>query len=110
MKKKIAGTLLIAMCGAAFADISESDLADLKGYTILGSWTVTGWVDPGKNGKKGDSFEGCEHDRILILDDSLTITCAEYSYSYSYRPKAVILSDGSSYKMLLEGHVYSMRK
>lgn len=110
MKKIIAGALLAALSTASWADISESDLADMKGYTILGSWTVTGWVDPGSKGKKGDSFEGCEYDRVIILDNSLTITCAEYSYSYSYRPKAVILSDGSSYKMLLNGHIYSMRK
>jgi hypothetical protein len=110
MKKTIAGILLAAMCSGAMADISESDLADLKGYTILGSWTVTGWYDPSKDGKKGDSFDGCEYDRVIILDDSLKVTCTEYSYSYSYRPRAIIFGNGTSLKMLLGGHLYSVRK
>jgi len=110
MKKTIIGIFLATLCVSASADISESDLADLKGYTILGSWTVTGWYNPNKKGEKGDSFDGCDYDRVLILDDSLSITCNEYSYSYSYRPKAVILGNGSSFKMLLGGHVYNVRK
>jgi hypothetical protein len=110
MKSITVGLFLAGLTAVASADISESDLADLKGYTILGSWTVTGWYDPNKGGKKGTSFDGCEHGRVIILDDSLTIKCSEYSYSYSYRPKAVILSDGTSFKMLLNGHAYSMEK
>jgi hypothetical protein len=109
MKRIVLSLLLAVAFIPVKADISESDLADLKGYTILGSWTVTGWQDTGRNGKKGDSFEGCEHDRVIILDDSLTIKCDEYSYSYSYRPKAVILGNGSSFRMLLGGHIYRMK-
>lgn len=110
MKRILVGAMLAALCATASADISESDLANLKGYTILGSWTITGWYDPGKKGSKGDAFEGCEFGRVLILDGNLSITCAEYNYSYSYRPTAVILGDGQSFKMLMGGHVYSMTK
>jgi hypothetical protein len=108
MKRNVLLLLLVLAFSSAKADISEGDLGDLKGYTVLGAWTVTGWRDA--NGKKGDSFEGCEFDRVIILDDRLQIKCAEYSYSYSYRPKAVILSAGSSFVMLLGGHVYRMSK
>jgi hypothetical protein len=110
MKKIALLLLLFAAFNPVRADVSEDDLGDLKGYTVLGAWTVTGWRDPGRDGKKGDSFEGCDHDRVIILDDSLQLTCDEYSYSYSYRPKVVILTDGSSFRMILGGHVYRMRK
>lgn len=110
MKKIAISLLLVIALNPAKADISEDDLGDLKGFTVLGAWTVTGWQDSGKNGKKGDDFEGCEHDRTIILDDRLQLKCDEYSYSYSYRPKAVILTDGSSFRMLVGGHVYRMRK
>lgn len=70
--------------------------------------TVTGYQD--QNGKRGDDFEGCDWDRKIILDDSKTLTCATYSYSYSYRPQAVILSNGSDWKMLVGDRVYNMRR
>lgn len=89
------------------ADTAD-DLSDFVGYTIIGSFTVTGWRDP--NGKEGDSFEGCEYDRVIILDDRKILRCATYSYSYSYRPKAVVLSDGSSLKMIVGDNVYDMRR
>ena len=110
MKKIIIGIMLAGLCVTASADISESDLADLKGYTILGSWNITGWYDDEKNGEKGTSFKGCKRNRVLILDNKFEIKCDEYSYSYAYRPRAIILGDGSSLKMIVEGHIYSVKK
>jgi len=110
MKKIIAGFLLLFVSAGATADISESDLADLKGYTILGSWDITGWYDDEDNGEKGTAFKGCKRNRVLILDNKFEVKCDEYNYSYAYRPKAVILGDGSSLKMIVEGHIYSIKK
>jgi hypothetical protein len=110
MKKIIVGILLAGMSFFAVADVSESDLADLKGYTIMGAWDVTGWYDPDDKTESGTSFKGCKRNRVLILDNRFEITCDEYSYSYAYRPKAIILSNGSSFKMIVEGHVYSVKK
>lgn len=109
MKKIALLFLLLIALDPVMADISEGDFGDLKGFSVLGTWAVTGWHDD-KGGKKGDSFEGCEMDRVILLDDNLQITCAEYHYSYSYRPKAVILGDGGSLRMLLGGHIYRMRR
>ena len=100
--------MIAGLCTRASADISESDLGGMVGYTIIGTYTVTGWFDKKKDGKKGDSFEGCDYHRVIILDDDKAVVCNGYGYSYSYRPRAVILSDGSSYKMVVSGHAYDV--
>jgi len=102
--------VLIALSAPSFADISESDLGDLKGYTILGSYEVTGWRDPDMDGMEGSSFKGCKRNRVLILDRHLEVICSDYGYVYAYRPTAVILSNGVSLKMVVEGHVFSIRQ
>ena len=47
------------------------------------------WSD--KDGKRSESFEGCEFGRQIIFDDGTALTCSTYRYHYAYRPKAVIL-------------------
>jgi hypothetical protein len=105
--KRIAAALLVVGVQGAHADAADK-LEGLVGYNIAAVMTVTGWQDA--NGKKGDSFEGCEHGRVIIFDDSKVLTCATYSYSYSYRPKAVIFVRGSSFKMLVGSNLYDMRR
>lgn len=102
------GILLFLLCGTATAGVSDSELARLKGYTILGSFTITGWYDPGKGKGVNEAFEGCEHGRVLILDNSIKVVCNEYNYSYAYRPDAIIFAKGSSYKMLVDGDFYDI--
>lgn len=72
--------------------------------------TVTGWYDKTGQKKKGDSFEGCEHGRVIVFDDRVTLTCATYSYSYSYRPKAIILVKDNAWIMVVGSNSYSMMK
>tara|TARA_R110000868_G_scaffold407650_2_gene689296 strand:- start:1531 stop:1854 length:324 start_codon:yes stop_codon:yes gene_type:complete len=86
-----------------------NDLSGLVGYTIIASKTITGWYD-NDNDKKSDSFEGCSFSRVIVFDNSQTLTCNEYNYEYSYRPTAIILSNGSSFKMIVGDHVYNMRR
>lgn len=97
---------LLGLYQNAHAD-AVSVLSQFEGYTVAAVMTVTGWQD--RNGKKGDSFEGCEFDRIIIFDDSKALVCATYSYSYSYRPQAAILVKGSSFKMMIGDQAYDMR-
>jgi hypothetical protein len=108
MKSSLALLALVTVSSASHADLADK-LARLRGYTVVADMTVTGWVDRSK-GKKGDSFEGCDYDRVIILDDSKVLTCATYSYSYSYRPRAVILSNGFDLKMVVGDEVYDMRR
>lgn len=107
MTKGVAAALLVAVAQGAHADVAD-ELEGLVGYTIAAAVTVTGWRDA--NGKKGDSFEGCDHGRAIIFDDSKALTCATYSYTYSYRPKAIVFVRGSSFKMLVDDDLYDMRR
>lgn len=107
MKNRLLLLALLTGTTSAFADIT-SQLSRFVGYTIIASKTVAGYQD--KNGKKADSFEGCEYDRVIIFDDNKILTCAEYGYQYAYRPTAIILSNGSSFKMIVGNDVYDMRR
>ncbi len=107
MKNQLLLLALLTSTTSAFADIT-SQLGRLVGYTIIASKTVVGFQD--KSGKKADSFEGCEYDRVIIFDDNKILTCAEYGYQYAYRPTAIVLSNGSSFKMIVGNDVYDMRR
>ncbi len=43
------------------------DMDDFVGYTVIHSGKITGYID--EDGKRDDSFEGCEYGRKLIIDD-----------------------------------------
>lgn len=110
-------TKLLILASLALPTIANADLADdledLVGYVIVAAKTVEGWRD---GRKKGDDFEGCEHGRVIVFTDGTALTCNTYSYSYSYRPTAVILAKQFKYqgrevydfKMVVEDEVYDM--
>ena len=100
---KIVGFALLILPFCAYA----LDLDRYVGYQIIYSGTVTGYID--EDGKEQDDFEGCEYDRVLIIDYSKAITCTEYSYSYSYHPEIVILSNGSLAVAIIDNDIYSIR-
>ena len=98
---------LLVIADSAVAELAD-DLADLEGYTIILSTKIEKWID--KDGEKsGDSFEGCDFDRIIIFSNDKMLICRTYDYTYAYRPTAVILSNGSSFKMIVRDRVYDMR-
>lgn len=107
MNKRLLFFVLLTVSTSAFADIT-SQLGRLVGYTIVASKTIAGYQD--RNGKKADGFEGCDYDRVIIFDDNIILTCAGYGYQYSYRPTAIILSNGSSFKMVVGNDIYDMRR
>lgn len=105
---RVTAFALASLVSPAQADISERDLESLKGFTIIGAYTVTGFLD--EKGKRSDDFEGCDFDRRIILDDQYIVTCNEYGYKYAYRPKAIIFGDGSTLRMLVAGRIYRVTK
>ena len=107
MRKHLLLLALATGTTPAFADIT-SRLGRLVGYTIVASKTVAGYQD--RSGKKGDSFEGCDYDRVIVFDDNRILACAGYGYQYSYRPTAIILSNGAVLKMIVGNEVYDMRR
>lgn len=108
MKRVLLVVFLLLTLAPVLASISESDLGEFEGYTILGTKTITGWRDTDGSNKGGDSFEGCQYGRVIIFDSRAILKCTEYSYSYSYRPTALILVKGSSFVMVVDGNKYRM--
>ena len=84
----------------------EVDVSDFVGWQIIYSGTVTGYIN--ERGQEVDEFEGCEYDRVLIVDYSKTVTCAEYNYSYAYLPDIVIMSNGSRFKACIDNEMYDI--
>lgn len=99
MATRIAAWLavLLAAVPSGVVNANASDvLSDFVGYTIVASKTVDAFVDKGK--EKKDGFEGCDHDRVIVFTDGTGVVCRTYSYTYSYRPKAVILAQQFNYQ------------
>lgn len=98
-------TLVLGTPASALA--CKIDISRYVGWTIIDSGTVTGYVD--KNGQEQDEFEDCEYDRILIIDNDKIVTCAEYSYSYAYRPEIVVLAKDQTMEACIDDEVYDIR-
>lgn len=104
---------LLVTCAAARADMAD-DLSDFVGYTIVDIKTIDSFRDRGK--EKTDGFEGCDHDRTIIFADGTAVVCRTYSYSYSYRPRAVLLGRVTTFagrqlteiKMIVRDRVYDV--
>ena len=88
--------------------ICTVDISDYVGWKIIYSGTVTGYID--EQGKERSDFEGCEYDRVLIVDYHKKVTCREYSYSYAYRPDIVVLSNGYSIKACIDDEIYDVSR
>lgn len=89
--------LLISTTTVALADLTEK-LEQLTGYKIVAKKTIDG------------EFEGCDFDKIIVFDDRTALRCLSYGYQYAYRPEAIILSNGSNIKMLVEDDIYDMQR
>lgn len=98
--------VLASIAGPTLAD-TASTLGEYVGYTIAAKETIVGWVDEDE-GKKGDSFEGCEYGRKILFDDGRYLTCAEYGYQYAYRPEAVLLVRSGRIIMIVDDDAYDM--
>lgn len=89
--------VLAVLFSARTAHAGAADLlSELVGYTVIASKTIDSFADRGK--EKKDGFEGCEHDRVIIFTDGTAVTCRTYSYTYSYRPNAIILGQQVTYQ------------
>jgi len=86
----------------------EIDISDYVGWQVIYSGTVTGYVD--EHGEEQDHFEGCEYDRLLIVDYSRTVVCAGYAYAYAYHPDIVIISNGVSLEACINNEMYDIRR
>lgn len=110
MKRQIKAFMFCALIATATASSANlaSKLRSLVGWTIIHSGSVTGYID--KDGKKKDSYEGCEYGRKLIIDYQYVVTCQTYTYSYAYNPDAVLFAKSGSFKLLVESEVLDVTK
>lgn len=99
--------LLLPASAASYADLADK-LRPLVGWTVIHAGSVTGYID--KDGKKKDSFEGCEYGRKLIIDYQYYVTCQTYNYSYSYNPDAVLMSKSGSLRLVVENEIYDVSR
>ena len=80
------GRMLVscALCFVGFCSIAHAldadDLAELVGYTGVAASNVKG------------EFEGADYDKLVRLDNGMIFEFNEYSYTYSYRPTAVVFA------------------
>lgn len=105
MNKIFIALALFFVSNPVLANLTNT-LGDLIGYTIVASKTIVGWRD--ENNQTGDSFEGCDYGRIILFEDDKILTCAQYGYEYAYRPEAIILFNGSNFKMIVGNSIYDM--
>jgi hypothetical protein len=97
--------LAALLAGSSAHAIDASDFSGLEGWTVAAVTNVR------------DDFEGCDFDKRIRFDNGWTLTCSEYSYSYAYRPDAVIFVKsielrGRSYwmvKALIDDEFYEMQ-
>lgn len=82
--------------------------AEYRDYQVVGTYSVTGYAD--EDGTRGDHFEGCDYGRMIILNDSQSLTCKSYQYAYEYAPRAEVLRNGSDYVMIVNGVAYRMQR
>ncbi|MUK64020.1 hypothetical protein GNP81_19215 [Aliivibrio fischeri] len=99
----------------SIAQVDESTLEQLVGWTLIETKTIEGFYND--DGKYEDSFEGCDYDRVIQFVDSTQIECSSYGYQYAYRPTAFIFGKNTNYKgksytlykMIVEDDVYDIR-
>ena len=103
MKFLLTTFVALLVMPSAYADIS-----DYVGYKVAAKKTIVGYVD--EDGKRDDSFEGCDFGRKIIFEDNTYLTCASYSYTYSFRPDATLLVRNGSWIMLVEGERFEMNR
>jgi hypothetical protein len=85
-------------------DVFAFDPSELLGYTLVSEKRIDG------------DFEGCDFDKKIIFMDGTYLTCATYSYTYSYMPTAYIYAKHLEYKgkvfadikMVVGDRVYDM--
>lgn len=111
MTKCQAGRVFRRLCFVLLLSHHSAYALDVSDFSGLGGWTIAAVTQV-----RGE-FEGCDFDRTIKFDNGWTLTCATYSYSYAYRPDAVIFIKNSTFqnraywmvKALIDDEFYEMR-
>jgi hypothetical protein len=105
MKKALLTSVVVALSTLPNSALALNDwtLSQLKGWTVIETSPVRG------------TFDGCEYDKPIALDNGWVLFCQSYGYSYAYRPTAVVFGKGITansvrqVKALINGELYDMQ-
>jgi len=95
---------LVLYFALLIGEAAALEQTELLGYTLIDEKTIE------------DEFEGCDFDKKIVFLDGTHLTCATYSYTYSYMPTAYIYARRIEYKgerymaikMVVEDEIYDM--
>jgi hypothetical protein len=109
IKKALLQICLLAAFGTANAISIDMLGSQFQGYTIVGTKVIDRWMSEDRREGKSQ-FDGCNYGRVIIFTDGTYLKCSGYGYQYAYRPTALLLSNGSGFKMIVDDNVYDMRR
>jgi hypothetical protein len=101
--------LLVGVSSSASAGLADN-LSKFIGYTIVDSKTIKGWYNTDDNESEEGAFKGCKNGRVIVFTDNKILKCSSYGYQYAFRPTAIILWNGSQFKMIVEDEIYDMSR
>lgn len=93
-----------------FYEYSPEVRADGREVIIIGNQKVSATIRDGSFVKTrvSDTFEGCDYDKKIKLDNGLIFVCRSYGYSYAYRPEVMIISvSGGAPQVYIKGKQYN---
>jgi len=81
-RMSIAGAIFVgALCvSQSSSALDADDFSGLVGFIIVATTNVRG------------DFEGADFDKPVALDNGMIFEFSTYSYTYSYRPSAVVMA------------------
>jgi hypothetical protein len=93
-----------------FYEYSPEVRTDGREVITIGSTKISGVIHDGSviRTRVKDTFEGCDYDKRIELDNSLVFVCRTYRYSYAYRPEVLIVAiSGRSPQVYIRGEKYN---
>jgi len=85
-------------------------IASGREVIVIGDEKVSGYLHDGSVYRTNisDDFEGCDCDKVYMLDNGLLFQCSTYRYHYSYRPEvAIFVIHGRRPVVFIDGDEYS---
>jgi len=93
-----------------FYEYSPDVRTDGREVILIGREKVRGVIRDGSviRTKVKDTFEGCDYDKRIPLDNGLIFVCSTYGYTYAYRPDVmIIVVSGGLPEVYIKGKKYS---
>jgi hypothetical protein len=93
-----------------FYEYSPEVRTDGREVITIGSNKISGVIHDGSvvRTRVKDTFEGCDYNKRIELDNNLLFVCGTYRYTYAYRPEVLIIFvAGRTPEVYIRGQKYS---